>query len=428
MYIDESFVSFIWQHCYFDTAQLTTTSNEKVLIKHPGYLNMHAGPDFFESKIKIGDINWIGCIEIHVNSSQWKTHDHSSNPDYNKVILHVVWKHDMNVYRNDNSPIPTLEIHDKVSSEVLDTYSKLMYCSTNFPCQPHLLNIKSISILSMIEKSTIERLEKKARDILKVFNDAGKNWEETAYRILAKNFGFKVNQENMYLMAKLLPHSILSKHRESSFQLEALLFGMAGFLEKSQDSYSEKLKYEYKYLSRKYDLNSNFLQRYQWKFLRLRPQNFPTIRLAQLAALIGKMDKIFSNIVEYNSIKSIMNLLKIKQSEYWIEHYDFGKKCKKRLSGIGTGSIRNILTNSFVPVLSAYAKSVNNENYMTKAIDILEAIPSENNHITRKWLHIGLKPINSFESQGLIELSNSYCCKKKCLNCNIGTEILLNNQ
>ena len=426
MYIDEPFVSFIWQHCYFNVSHLSTTDKESLLIKHPGYANIHAGPDYVESKIQIGKINWVGSVEIHVKSSDWHNHAHSSNPDYDKVILHVVWQHDIDVRRNDLSVIPTLEIRNKVSFDVRDKYTKLMYCNMSFPCYPYLTKIKDISILSMIDKSMIARLEKKAIDALRIYTDTGKNWEETVYRILARNFGFNVNKENMYLLSKLMPLSVISKHRGSIFQVEALLFGMAGFLEKPLDKYSEELKHEYEYLNKKYSLNIEFLKRYQWRFLRLRPQNFPTIRIAQLAMVLCKADKLFSAIVEYNSIDNIMELLKIRQSTYWEKHYDFGKKCKKGLSGLGISSIHNILSNTFIPILSAYSKIVNSEYYMTKAVKILEAIPAENNHIIRNWIKQGIIPENSFESQGLIELSNSFCYKKKCLNCSLGTDVLLN--
>jgi hypothetical protein len=425
MFIDESFVSFIWQHSYFTVSHLATTDNDKLLIKHPGYANMHSGPDYVESKVQIGDVTWIGSVEIHVKSSHWNSHRHSSNPDYDKVILHVVWEHDADIRRNDQSIIPTLQIQDKVSYSVMERYSKLMYCNSDFPCHPYLRNIKNISILSMIERSMIMRLEQKAMDTLKVYGDTEKNWEETTFRILARNFGFNVNKENMYLLSKFMPLSILSRHRGSVFQMEALLFGTAGFLEKPGDTYCEALKSEYEYLNKKYSFNNKFLKRYQWKFLRLRPQNFPTIRIAQLAVLISKVDKLFSAIVEFNSIKNIKELIKVKQSPYWEEHYDFGKKGNRKLSGLGISSINNVLSNTIVPVLTAYSKNVSNEHYLVKAVKVLEAVPAENNHIIRKWVKQGIKPINAFESQGLIELSNSYCCKKKCLNCSLGTDVLL---
>jgi len=424
MYIDESFVSFLWQHSYFNNAQLYTTTGENIVIKHPGYLNIHAGPDFTESKIRIGDIDWAGSVEIHVKSSHWYAHDHSSNLDYNKVILHVVWENDLDVYRSDNSPIPTLELNDKVYAGILERFTNLIYPRSDYPCYAYLSNVKNISILSMIDKAMAERLEGKAYDIHKIFLETEKDWEETSYRVLLRNFGFKVNQDNMFLLSKLLPFSILSRHRKDGLQTEALLFGTAGFLDKACDSYSQKLRNEYLFLQHKYSLNINFLKRYQWRFLRLRPQNFPTIRIAQVAKLLGKMDKIFSTIIGSQSMKDIINLFRIKQSVYWQHHYDFGKRSEQKLSGIGMDSIRNILINTYVPILSAYAKNLKNPHYLSKATNILESIPPENNHLIRKWTKMGIQPISSFESQGLIELSNTYCNKKKCLNCNIGTTIM----
>jgi hypothetical protein len=427
MYFDENFVSFLWQHSYFNTVQLTTTIGENIVIKHPGFLNNHAGPDFMESKIRIGDMEWAGSVEIHVKSSHWFAHDHSSNPDYNKVILHVVWENDLEVCRNDNSPIPTLELYDKVNPGILEKFTNLIYPRSGYPCHAYLSNVKNISILSMINKAMAERLDGKADDVNKIFIETGKDWEETSYRVLLRNFGFKVNQDNMFLLSKVLPFSILSRHRKDRLQTEALLFGMAGFLDKAYDAYSQKLRDEYLFLQYKYSLNMNFLKRYQWRFLRLRPQNFPTIRIAQLAKLLGKMDKIFSTIIGSYSVKDIMNLFKIKQSSYWQHHYDFGKRSKQKLSGIGKDSIQNVLINTYVPILSAYARNLKNLYYLSKANKILESIPPENNHIIRNWTKMGIQPLSSFESQGLIELSNSYCNKKKCLNCNIGTDILLNN-
>lgn len=427
MYINEPFVSFLWQHSYFNTANLITTSGEEIVIKHPGYLNIHAGPDFMESKIRIGEIDWAGSVEIHVKSSHWYAHDHSSNLDYDRVILHVVWKNDLDVCRKDNSPISTLELYDKVNPDILQRFTNLTYPSLDYPCHAYLSDVNNISILSMIDKAMAERLDGKAIDIHKIFLDTGKDWEETSYRVLLRNFGFKVNQDNMFLLSKLLPFSVISRHRRDRLQTEALLFGTAGFLDKVYDAYSQKLRDEYLFLRYKYSLNRNLLKRYQWRFLRLRPQNFPTIRIAQVAKLLGKMDKIFSTIIGSSSVQDITVFFKIKQSKYWQNHYDFGKRSKNNLSGIGRDSIHNILINTYVPILSAYAKNLKTLLYLSKANKILESIPPENNHLIRKWVKMKIQPVNSFESQGLIELSNSYCNEKKCLNCNIGTDILLNN-
>jgi hypothetical protein len=278
----------------------------------------------------------------------------------------------------------------------------------------------------MMDKTLFKRLERKSEYIFAIWNDAAKDWEETSYRNLVRNFGFKVNQENMYLLAKLLPFPVINRHRHDSFQLEALLFGMAGFLERPEDWYSKRLKSEFSYLCHKYSLNSGFLRRYHWKFLRLRPQNFPTIRLAQLAALLHRIDKIFSLIVDFSSVEKIIDLLSVRQRAYWLSHYDFGRKSNDRLNGLGKDSIQNILINTFATILTAYSRQLGHEKYLRKAIQILESLPPEDNHIIRKWKDKHVIPVNAMQSQGLIELSNEYCYKKKCLNCEIGTQILTN--
>lgn len=427
MYIDESFLSFLWQFTYFNTSGLKTIASEDILIIDPGRLNTHAGPDFSGAKIKINHIQWVGSVELHVKSSDWDSHDHSSNPDYDRVILHVVWKHDADVRRNDNSRIPVIEIGDRVSHSVLERYSRLIYGQSMYPCHSDPFRVKPVSVISEIERSLIDRLEYRNHEVFRIYEDTDKCWEETSYRILFRNFGFKVNQENMYLLSKIMPFQVIVRHLDDPFQLEALLFGTAGLLDKTNDGYSGKLREEYTYLKHKYSLTETFLKRYHWRFLRLRPQNFPTIRLAQLAALLIKVKKIFSFIINYSSIKNVSQILTVTQSKYWEQHYDFGKKYNKKVSGLGIQSIHNILTNSFVPILSAYAKKIDQERYLQKAVDILQSLPPEDNHIIRDWHKVGVKPLNAFESQGLIHLSNSYCCKKKCLNCKIGTEILLNH-
>jgi len=425
MYIHESYLSFLWQNMNFNSARLCTTSRETVVIKHPGILNKHAGPDFLESRIRIGGIEWIGDVEIHVKSSHWYAHDHASNLGYDNVILHVVWKDDIKVQRSDGTIIPTIELQDRVSPESLHRLSDFMYSAVKYPCHTSIKLVKKPSILAMIDSTLLERMERRAKEILRIHKDSGKDWEETSYRVLSRNFGFKVNQDNMFLLSKLIPFSILSRHRKNRIQTEALLLGMAGLLERPVDAYSGKLYNEYTFLKYKYKLNGSFLRRHQWRFLRLRPQNFPTVRIAQLAKLFGKMDKIFSAITEFNSLEPVMNFLRIKQSLYWQHHYDLGKRCSGKLAGLGIESIRNILINTFVPVLTAYSRSLNNEAYFEKAVEILGSIPPEQNHIVRDWAAIGIHPSNSCESQGLIELSNVYCNKKKCLNCDIGREILV---
>ncbi len=427
MFINESFLSFIWKHLKFDTRNLKTRDGQKIDILNPGRLNGHAGPDFLEARIKINDILWIGAVEIHVNSSHWNFHEHQSNPDYNKVILQVVWDHDIEVFRDDGSPIPSLELKYRVINSVVDQFLKLLYAEgDHIPCSSMLKNVKEITVRSMIEKSLMTRLEKKSNDVHALLEETSIDWEEVSYRMLMKNFGFKVNQEPMLLLSRFLPLKILSRHKNDLFQIEALLFGAGGFLEDTRDEYHKKLRSEYAYLAHKYQFNHGFMKRYQWKFMRMHPPNFPTIRIAQLAVFLQNNSNIFSRIVNSGPIKKIIDDLTIQQSPYWIHHYDFGKKARTPLPGIGRSSIYNILINTFVPVLVAFGKYTDHQKHVDKALEILEALPPENNRPVRNWSARNIISKNAFDTQGLLELYNGFCYKKQCLNCNIGTELLLN--
>ncbi len=428
MFINESFLSFVWQYTYFNVSDLILPDGQTLEILFPGNLNANAGPDFTEARIRISDITWIGAVEIHVKSSHWQFHQHQKNADYNKVVLHVVWENDQPVMRQDQSEIPTLALTGRVSADLIDRFRKLIYFSeTKIACSSQLKKVNRINILNMIEKALIIRLERRAMDIFQLLNECNNDWDEITYRCLARNFGFKVNQENMFLLSKFLPLKILLKHSNDIFRLEALLFGTAGFLDEVKDGYQLNLKKEYYFLKHKYRLDFEFLKRYQWKFLRLHPQNFPPIRISQLAVFLSKIKNAFSYILNVFDIHQIYKDLSVIQSEYWQKHYDFGETSKMRLKGLGRFSIANIIINSFVPILYAYGKFADIESHKNRAILLLDSIPFENNKIMRYWNDLEIEMDNAADSQGLIELYNNYCYKKQCLNCNIGTEILLNS-
>jgi len=429
MFINESFLSFVWQYTYFNVRHLVVSDGQSLEIIFPGHLNTNAGPDFTGARIQIDKITWIGAIEIHVKSSHWQFHHHQFNANYNKVVLHVVWENDQPVLRQDQSEIPTLELKGRVSGDLIDRFRKLIYYSERkIACGSQLKNVNRFTILNMVQKTLIMRLERKASDIFHLLNECNNDWDEITYRCLAKNFGFKINQENMLLLSKFLPLKIILRHSNDVFRLEALLFGIAGFLDEKKDNYQLELKNEYAYLRHKYHLDFEFLKRYQWKFLRLHPQNFPTIRISQLATFISKVRNAFSYILNTTDVHQIYNDLSVIQSEYWQRHYDFGEKSKLTLKGLGKFSIDNIIINSFVPILYTYGKFADNESYIDRGITLLESIPYENNKIIRYWKNLEIVMYNAADSQGFIELYNNFCYKKQCLNCNIGTEILLNSK
>ena len=285
--MSESFIHYLWQFQYFSKHNLLTTQGEEIVVFHPGFKNTHAGPDFYQSRIKIGDLEWIGSVEIHIHSSSWEAHNHNVDEAYENVVLHVVWSDDKPVKRMDGSLIPTLELKSRVDDVLQLAYKKLVNSPEEIPCATSFGNVSEITKLSMLDRALSERLETKAEAVNQLLLQNNNDWEETVYQVLAKNFGFHVNADPFLQLAQNLPYKIIMKHSDKLIQIEALLFGHAGFLEEArEDEYTSTLKREYDLLSRKYSLGSGRLNKAQWKFLRLRPANFPTIRLAQFANLL----------------------------------------------------------------------------------------------------------------------------------------------
>jgi hypothetical protein len=425
----ESFLHFIWELQYFAKKDLQTNQQEKVEILSPGTLNTDAGPDFLNAKIRIGEIEWVGNVEVHKQSSDWFLHHHQHDQSYGNVILHVVYKHDKEIFFADGTIIPTIELQDRITQDLLLKYSKLVNSPETMPCAPQLPNISSLIKLSAKENALFKRLQRKSAEAGALLARNKNDWEETAYQLLAKNFGFKVNAEPFFRLSMAIPLKILDKHNKDIFQLEALLFGQAGLLEKKyKDEYPALLKKEYEFLSYKYSLSGYQLNDFEWKFLRTRPANFPSIRIAEFAALIHKGASWFSSVLDFKNAQEIYSYFRIQTSDYWSRHYIFDKEVSLTLGMFGKSSIENIAINTIVPLLVCYSKQKDDESYLDKALSILESLPAENNKITSLLSAHGLEIKNGFDSQAAVELYNNYCKKKNCLNCNIGTDIIkINN-
>lgn len=423
--MSESFLHYIWQFQYFNRHELTTSDNETVAVYQPGMLNHHAGPDFSNARIRIGEIEWIGSVEVHIYSSGWLDHHHSEDDTYENVVLHVVWKNDKPVKRKDGTLIPTLELKDRVDEKFILRYRKLINSPESIPCAKTYSQVDEIARLSMADKALMGRLEEKAVQIMQLLNRNNTDWEETAYQTIFRNFGFKVNAEPFLQLAQSLPYKILLKHADKLQQVESLLFGLAGFLEDDHDEeYFQLLKREYTILQQKYQLSGKQLNKTQWKFLRMRPANFPTIRIAQLASLICQRKNIFSRILEAGSYKQLVEVLHVVQSPYWLTHYQFSKLKEENIPGLGQMSIENIIINSVVPLLAAYGKMKDEQHWTDRAVNILQHLPAEQNAITRKWLSVGQPVKSAFDSQAFLQLHNHYCLKKRCLDCNIGARLI----
>jgi hypothetical protein len=424
--MSEDFLYFLWQFQYFDKTNLQTIAGESLQTLAVGQRNTNAGPDFLNGRVLIDGIEWVGTIEMHLRSSDWHRHTHSHDRAYDSVILHVVWENDAIIQRPDGTSVPTLELKPLTSRQLLYKYQALTESKEVIPCASQFVASAEIQKLSMLDRALMQRLERKAAAVHEMLERNHQDWEETAYQLLAQNFGFKINAEPMLRLAQGLPLKVLQKHRDNLTQMEALLLGQSGMLPaiENADKYVDILRREYDFLSAKYSLKSQQLRAHEWKFLRLRPANFPTVRLAQLATLVQRQPSLFSLFIHTETLKTLQDALRVEQSGYWQKHYQFQKEAVGKVPTLGKTSVENIIVNTVVPLLAAYSEAKDSRLFLDKALELLEQLPAEQNHITEMWEGLALKTKTAFDSQGVIELYNNFCSEKRCLNCGIGTGLL----
>lgn len=417
----EDFLHYIWQHQLLNKENLFSVNNERIELISPGTHNTDAGPDFSNSRIKINDTIWAGNIEIHTDSANWKAHKHHTDKAYNNVILHVVSKYTQPAFNANGNEIPTFELI--ISDDIKGNYQKLKASTAAIPCSPELNIVNSFTLKMWLDRLCIERLEDKTEIIKTLLKQNNNNWEESFYLILAKSFGFKTNALPFEMLARLTPFKLIEKYSSKLHQLESLLFGQAGFLEvETNDTYSEALSKEYRYLSKIHKLKP--IEKHLWKFLRLRPSNFPIIRIAQFAALINNSSRLFSKILDAKDIKTLQKLLSCKVSDYWKTHYTFGKTSNFQDKKIGITAINGLLINTIIPFLFIYGKERGLDEVCARAINFLELLPNEKNSIITKWIDNKVIATNAAQSQALIQLYNNYCTEKNCLYCQIGNSII----
>jgi len=418
----EEFLYYIWQYQLY-SHDLQTTEGHKIIVKNPGIRNADAGPDFNNAMIRIGSTLWAGNVEIHNKSSDWFIHHHQNDDAYANVILHVVYEHDKIILDKNSIPLQTLELSGKFEEKLFNKYQYFKSNKNWVPCSKEVGLVDPITKTSWFERISIERLERKSKVVEEVLLRNKNDWELSFYQVLAANFGFKINEQPFQMLATILPLSILLKHRNNLFQVEALLMGQAGLLRKDfADDYPRQLKTEYSFLRQKYGLVP--METHLWKFMRLRPVNFPTIRISQFAALIKSHDGLFSNIIESRDISELISFFNVSASPYWKDHYTFDVQSTASAKKLGIISIRTIIINTVVQFMYLWGTSRDKQQYADQAIKFLLDIPSEKNAITRGWEKLSIKPENALESQALLELKNKYCNLKKCLNCSIGLKLL----
>ena len=418
----EEFLQFIWENGLFNRNNLKTTDGKTMEIITIGQPNFDSGPDFFNAKIRIGETTWAGNIEIHQKSSHWYRHRHNTDAAYDNVILHVVELNDSPVLIKSQT-LPTLEI--RYPAEILENYEQLLKSQRWIACEERLPEVDPFILRFWFSALMIERLESKTSDILAILEQNKNNWNDTFYQLLARNFGMKTNALPFELLAKSLPLQLLSKHKNDLFQIEALLFGQSGLLNETLlgDDYFLALRKEYSYLYKKYGLSGN--ESHLWKFMRLRPINFPTIRIAQLAMLIHHSSALFSRILETENLDDLRKLFDISASGYWDTHYNFNKISKDdHQKKLGETAFNNLVINTIVPMLFVYGDQHMDDAMKDRALLLLEKLAPESNQIIRKWNNLGIDSRSAFETQALLQLKNRYCEPKKCLNCQLGAKII----
>ena len=421
--MQENFLHYIWKYKKFNVVNLQTTAHKTISIVNVGVHNHDSGPDFFNAQIYIDKQLWAGNVEIHVKSSDWYVHNHENDKNYDNVILHIVWEHDIDIFRKDKTVIPTLELKSYISKNVLLSYEKLFSKSNKWiNCENDFPFVDDFIIHNWLERLYFERLERKADNIELLLKQSNNNWEEVLFKMLAKNFGLKVNADAFLSLANSFNFSVLRQQQPKLQSIEALLFGQAGLLEPNvQDYYLKELQNEYEFLKTKYQLTNTGVMPIQ--FFRLRPSNFPTIRLSQLANLYHRHTNLFSKLIESKTTEDIYAIFNVKTSLFWETHYTFNTSSKKSTKKITNTFTDLLIINTIVPLKFLYAK---HQGKIVNNIiqNVIQQLPSENNSIVNKFNSLKNISTSALQSQALLQLKNEYCSKNKCLQCAVGNCII----
>ena len=418
----EDFLHYLWKFKKFDTLNLKTFNGEEITIVSVGQYLQLAGPDFFNAQITIDNQKWAGNVEIHSKSSDWYIHRHEEDKGYENVILHVVWEHDTEIFRNDNTEVPVLVLKDYVEKANIENYQSLMVPKSWIFCEKELKEVSEFTLKNWQERLFFERLERKSMAIFDLLEQTNQDWEAVLFCLLAKNFGLNTNGDIFFKAAQSIPFSIIRKESFEVENLEALIFGAAGLLDsEKEDNYFKDLKFRYFYLIHKYQMEKNCTEPVQ--FFKHRPDNFPTIRLSQLANLYYSQQNLFSKISTVKSLKNIYDVFNISAARYWQNHYQFDKESPKKMKTLSKSFIDLIVINTIIPLQFAYAKSQGKE-ILEDLISLLNEVASEKNAIIDKFNSLGILSKNAFESQAMLQLKNEYCNKSRCLDCAVGMELL----
>tara|TARA_B110000046_G_scaffold185987_1_gene231067 strand:- start:17442 stop:18716 length:1275 start_codon:yes stop_codon:yes gene_type:complete len=423
--MNEEFLYYIWQYKLFSKRDLCTTENQQITILKSGIHNKNSGPDFLNSQVNIDDQLWAGNVEMHVKSSDWYLHKHEEDVNFDAVILHVVWEHDSVVFMKNNKPLPTLALKHFVDEKLLLNYKSLIDRQQSWIlCENQIQNMDTFLIDNWLERLYFERLEQKSIFIKELLQQTNHDFEAVLFHLIAKNFGLKVNGDSFLQLAKSIDFSVVRKVCFDEQKLTALFFGQAGFLEKEVEvSYYRQLKKEYEYLKHKYNLEP--IANEQFQFFRMRPHNFPTIRIAQLASLFFTHQNLFSKLMSITKKEEFYTLFSFSIQEFWKTHFTFESISKKSLKKLSKAFIDLLLINTIIPLKFVFLQSrgeVDEEEIM----QLIKQLSSEKNSIISNFFDLKIKSKTALESQALLELKNNYCTKKRCLECAVGNNLLRN--
>lgn len=417
--MDEQFLYYVWSNKLIK-GEPVTTDGESVVVLATGYRNTNSGPDFLEAKLKIGNTLWAGNVEIHVKTSDWNRHRHQFDKAYSNVILHVVYEHDAHV--ND---IPVLELKNLIDASLFDRYHDFIGEKKELPCANMLHTIQKFTWLSWLDALIVERLQTKSATVDKILSNNTSDWEDAFYKLLLHYMGLKVNNDAFALLANVLPYKVLQKHADNLTQVEAMLFGCAGLLSDDfTDEYSTLLRREFSVMQAKFDLK--IMPASMWRFMRMRPGNFPTIRLAQIAQIVHHNMSVFSKLLNCIDLQEVKKIFDVATSTYWETHYRFMVPSPRKIKHLGEMTANTLIINVVAPMLFTWGKRHEQPGQCDKAVALLEEIEAEDNRITRLFVQNGMTFQNATQSQAVLTLHENYCKKRRCLECRIGN-LLINS-
>jgi Protein of unknown function (DUF2851) len=423
----EEFICYLWQFGLWE-GEICTTNGQKVKQISPGMRNVDSGPDFFNARVLVGDTEWAGNVEIHVNSSDWYLHKHEINKAYDSVVLHVVYNANKEIKSTKGEKIPSVELKKNIPAKMYSLYQEFMESEKSWiACEKEIYKVDTFTTNQFKEKLLIERLESKTKEVEKLLEKTGRDWSQAFFIHLSASLGLKTNQFPFEMLAKSISVYDLSRVKNNKLQIEAILYGQSALLEKSDNSvYVNSLKKEYSYLRKKLKLNPIEIE--MWKFMKMRPSGFPTIRISQLADLIHKSTALFSILMDFDKVKDVRKAFEAEASRYWDTHYTFETISPNRKKKLGRMSIDRIIINTVVPFFYVYGSLNMNEKLKDKALKLLLTLSAEKNTIIDKWISLGVVASNSFDTQALLELKKNFCNKKRCLECRVGNYLLILNK